>query len=131
MTPKQLSEIKARCEAATGGPWNEGPETMIGHVWVYAGNSPLMQPVSWNGWIGKKLRALKVFGIGLMRSDTLWRHSTETEDDFKVRVYKMERANSSFIAHARKDLPDCTAEIERLQGLLKVAKCPNCDGGAV
>ncbi len=26
------------------------------------------------------------------------------------------------------DLPDCTKEIERLRGLLKVAKCPNCDG---
>ncbi len=37
-------------------------------------------------------------------------------------------ANMLFLSGARSDLPDCIAEIERLQGLLKVAKCPNCDG---
>lgn len=117
MTPARLKEINARCEAATDGPWNEGPETMIGHVWVYAGASPLMQPVSWNGWIGKKLRNLKIFAIGIMRPDTVWQQLSEKNPDFKARTYAMERANADFIARARQDLPDCVAEIERLKGI--------------
>ncbi len=40
--------------------------------------------------------------------------------------YKMAKREGASLHYTM--VGDCIEEIERLQGLLKVAKCPNCDG---
>lgn len=77
MTPERIKAIKARCEAATEGPWTsceEGGAQIIGNedMIVVETSNPQMLGC-----------CVKPFNI-------------------------------DFIAHARKDLPDCLAEIERL-----------------
>ena len=39
-----LTELERLAEEATDGPWNTGPETGAGEVWVYCGNMPLAEP---------------------------------------------------------------------------------------
>ena len=96
MTPARLSQINARCEAATEGPW-EDFQSCQNAISIYFGDPP----------------------------QEICSYVTDAVScKFPVRI----RSNMNFIAHARQDLPDCLAEIERLKGLLKVAKCPNCDG---
>ncbi len=99
-----LKQIKARCEAATEGPWWKIVlpwRDCTTEPYVFAG--PTEEPHG-----------------GIPVADSPLHEAIESDID--------NEANMTFIAHARQDLPDCTAEIERLRGLLKVAKCPCCDG---
>ena len=82
MTLTRLKEIKARCEAATEGPW-------------------------WKRWTeNRKQRWIEA-------SDG--KRFIVVETKFMTPCAELDL---SFIAHARQDLPDCLAEIERLQGVL-------------
>ncbi len=98
MTPERIAEIKARCEAATEGPWDSfdpcdrecatycDPSGCKGHE---TGKHLLQGPEAYNF-------------------------------DAEIRVSVEDGA---FIAHARQDLPDCIAEIERLQKFEQCTKC--------
>ncbi len=92
MTPKQLAEIKARCEAASEGPWRFSMEREIYEADIFDSNDYL-----------------------LARAE--FYESKKQIDD-----------NANFIAHARQDLPDCTAEIERLQKACRMAYEGLCTG---
>lgn len=83
-----LSEIKARCDAATAGPWNVGGGT---------------QSSFYNG----KNAVILQSGRYVIADRAVYPDSS----DFNDQVF----SNMDFIAHARTDLPVCVAEIERLQ----------------
>ena len=82
MTPSRLAEIKARCEAASEGPWYENFSIQSGSQ-IVAADSPICL----------------------------------IQEGCTERGY----ANMLFLSGARSDLPDCIAEIERLQELVRVA----------
>ena len=103
MTPEQLAEIKARCEAATEGPWravrNTGVRNDGGYV-VFSKAKPSHYP---------------------------------GQDERHEREIGEWHANLDLIAHARQDLPVCLDEIERLQKVVDASKqccafeCDECD----
>ncbi len=96
MTPERLAEIKARCEAATDGPWLDRGNCLEGQIEGYHLDFAQITTVGFDS------------EIALISSDQL---ATEQQV-----------ANGDFIAHARQDLPDCMAEIERLQGIEKALR---------
>ncbi len=99
MTPDELNKIKARCEAATEGPWDDdGMYSARGA----ASNNYALDP-------------------RLNVSVVMAQHGGDVALINNLFPEKQQRANSSFIAHARKDLPDCIAEIERLRGAIQLA----------
>ncbi len=87
MTPDELKAIKARCKAATEGPWF-AIDVVVGdggkRTGVYANMEGPSNAIAY-----------------------CFRYDDDTVPD------------GIFIAHARTDLPACTAEIERLRGLVK------------
>ncbi len=82
-----IAKIKARYEAATGGPWTLETDS--------------------NGWIAVE--------------DWLGGHIFRFDEREHSGTVKVCLGDARFIAHARKDLPDCTEEIDRLQGLVENA----------
>ncbi len=93
MTPSRLAEIKARCEAATEGPWLVGHRLYDdGAVMCRCDAGPCTPDA--DGKIKGNLFNAN-YSIGNREND------------------------NSFVAHARQDLPDCIAEIERLRGLIE------------
>jgi len=114
-------KIEAAAKKATKGPWNIGPETMAGHVWIYASNFPLMEPVEWRGWIQRKAKELKVRILGTMRCDGVMRRSMagESESDYKQRCEQECRYNAEFIALTDPDtILELIAEIKAKDELL-------------
>ena len=92
MNQERFKEIRARCNAATGGIWDYSVDSVDGRP--------------------RTLAAIvdgEDFDIAIFEQ---WDASPYEEEMV---------ANADFIAHARQDLPDCTAEIERLQGMVKAA----------
>ncbi len=92
-----LKAIKARYEAATEGPWWKIVlpwRDCTTEPYVFAG--PTEDPHG-----------------GIPVADSPLHEAIESDID--------NEANMTFIAHARKDLPDCVDEIERLQALVKTA----------
>ena len=87
MTPERLAEIRARAEAATEGPWEATWEE--GDDWWSITGAPQR--------------------VG---ADGPWALCPEvaTSD-------ARDPADATFIAHARTDVPDLVAEIERLREL--------------
>jgi hypothetical protein len=99
MTPEEISEIEARAEAATPGPWegssafrwypHKDVEPLIGVLGPNDENAVCWVPDEWDQW----------------------------------------EANNSFIAHAREDIPKLMAEVRRqkkeiteVRGLLERAR---------
>ncbi len=116
MTPERLQEIKARYEAATGGEvFSFAPEDcQTKEAFLEATGTVWDETV-------KLYRVRPYYAIGY------------SEQGLGVIVAlcgngPKGKANSEFLAHSFQDLPDCHDEIERLQKLIQVAKCPNCDG---
>src|SRR5690554_5668574 len=93
-TPERHAEVKARCEAATKGPWVDRP-----HV----GNFPSGRFVIEAPSVENRL-------IAEMRYSAV----KESRADESV-------ANAEFITRARTDLPDALKEIERLTAELRDA----------
>ncbi len=88
MTPARLSQINARCEAATEGPWRA-----VGDVGV------------------------RNDGGYVIFSKAKPSHYLDQDERYEREIGEW-HANLELIAHARQDLPDCLAEIKRLQGVL-------------
>jgi hypothetical protein len=83
-----LEEIKARCEAATGGPWIIHPQRGCAE-----------------GDLGIFTRPETGYGLGV-----IWGSLAEYEDNAEN--------NAEFIAHAREDVPALVDEVERLRSQL-------------
>lgn len=110
MDEKRLQEIRARCEAATPGPWRWSVKARFHEIEIVApqnGTTTVMDFVRW-GMQNAQPRfndCSDAFG-GILR----------TWDEFeKGNTCNPEgNPNAAFIAHARRDIPDLLAEVERL-----------------
>ena len=92
MSRPDLEAINARCEAATGGDW------------TYSIDVETEKPCTlFSDFDGDEID-IAVFET--------WDATGYDEEML---------GNAQFIAHARKDLPDCTAEIERLRKACRMA----------
>jgi hypothetical protein len=96
MTGRELQEIKARCEAASPGPWVVGDIT---EATYYSGKNGVVS-------VGNRLVAYKG---GVDVNDL-------SEGDLQT------FADMEFIAAARSDIPALLAEVERLGKLLNLAR---------
>ena len=113
MTLEQLNEIKARCEAATEGSWYtiQGEFQFWPQYIATASSNYEQEPMRPDGANNK---------ICHFHRDRL---STALANCGPSLVtHKEETANAELLAHARKDLPDCLDEIERLQQELSLEK---------
>lgn len=97
MTRAALDAIRGRVEAATEGPWHS-------HDFGYAGEE---EPSS------------IVVHVGRFDHSDLRTHDTETAVAWMPRWEGQESDNATFIAHARTDVPDLLAEVERLRRLIE------------
>jgi hypothetical protein len=92
MTKEQRAAARARCAAATPGPWKRGLDSFVG--------------------IRINNRAYGGRGIPVL-------FRCQCEHDFGAMLPKQQReANIAFVAHARTDLPAALDEIGRLEALL-------------
>lgn len=101
MTNEQLAEIKARANAATAGPW-----TQMNGVNIFtdlgATNKNGVTADRNDGWCIADTSE----GLTFVDGELVEMESNEQWD------------NAKFIAHARQDIPNLIAEVERLQGAL-------------
>lgn len=86
MTPERIEQIKARVEKATKGPWA-----------VHGVDGTCVTSAEYD------------------ICSTCSEAEAEREDGYNVQYERME-ADAGFIAHARRDVPDLVAEVERLRG---------------
>ncbi len=94
MTYAQLFKIKRRAARATEGPWRFYNQPLRRQI----SNRRIIE-VQCNDWEGGPV----VQWSGFDDSD---------------RTMKQHCANAMFIAHARRDIPDLVAEVERLQAMI-------------
>lgn len=104
MTTERRASIKARCDAATPGPWKTGKDDFTKNI----------------------IEAAKDRGtIIVQRRDDYnmhWNSLIPIEQTF---------ADAAFIAHARQDIPDLLAEVERWQRVTRyLAKKLTHDDGS-
>jgi hypothetical protein len=93
MKRDRLHEIRGRASAATRGPWDTGPKTAAGYVWVYARWDPLLEPIH-----------------SLRRLFSVRRQEAFTVDDKDSWAQKA--ADADFIAQSRTDVPDLCDALE-------------------
>jgi hypothetical protein len=116
-----LDAIKARVEAATPGPWEAGD------VWAHKDTEPGSDECAWCPRLGPPV---KVFSYPHMTRHV---HRCEPCDrdlgrlisgpDAEHIVFSYDngferRENVEFVVHARKDIPELIAEVERLRAEL-------------
>lgn len=94
ITPERLAEIRERCENATPGPWGVGNETTIG-----LGVEQLSS--------GRFRCAATIAEV----TDELDREDFAAENGVEVAHAE---DDAFFIAHARQDVEDLLAEVDRL-----------------
>ena len=103
MTQRQLNEIRARCDAATAGPWDSGRYMCDwGFPFVCYIKTPQHDPELYGE------------GIELRYGGTVECFSKLYNDDKNRQC----SSDAAFIAHARADIPALLAEVERLRGLV-------------
>ncbi len=95
ITDKRLAAIKARCEAATAGPWKVGEGLLQNEAGLYVGPTRVV--------IEGKEREYAIASSGDVRN-------------------KDSHADGEFIAAARTDIPDLVAEVESLRRQLTTAQ---------
>jgi len=104
MKPERLAEIRARCEAATEGPWRvHGVDKHWDKHQAYykvRGSIP-----------GRKWQIADCRYVD---------HEEGCYDEGEA------AANANFIARARQDIPDLLAEVEALRAVFITSKCPAC-----
>lgn len=108
LTDEQIAALEAMEKAATQGEWNSGPETGAGHVWIYVGGEPLVEPTHFR---------LKAFSM--RRSPRIKEYKwvggvygrAASEDDF----WKQKVADAELIVAARNALPSLLAEVRALR----------------
>lgn len=106
-----LDAIKARCEAATPGPWANEPDTGAGRVWVRINHRGDFEPIwPWRGhW-------RRLFQVRTDRDRETW------TEDAKREVFAARARDGAFVAAARTDVPALVAEVERLRDELADAR---------
>jgi len=95
MTKQELDAIRARCEAASKGPWN------------YI-----------DSWKGDGSISHQGNAIAYLTYDDDWRdmeHRCENNNEPDGCLCDYALADGDFIAHARTDIPALLAEVEKLQ----------------
>ncbi len=115
LPPERLAAIKARCEAATPGPWkwvdSSGGRTWrrtLDHVYLDDGATISSSPVLEIKLCGSVDAIQQVDGYIVADDES-------GEDDL------------AFIARTREDVPALLAEVERLQAELAALKSPSPD----
>jgi len=98
MTQEELDAIKARCEAATAGPWHWSGD--------YPSDAPCPHGTDWTD-----------HGPDLTSSTD----PVITSSGYDASSLDVSDADAEFIAAARSDVPALLAEIERLEALLDEA----------
>ena len=109
-----IEQIKKRCEAATEGPWN---------IWggpAYAGGGEDLCIGAGKEW---------VVNMDHRISCAHDRHFEIDHCDICSGITEEQRFNAEFIAHARTDIPDLVAEVERLRGIVESAYAEGWDDG--
>lgn len=96
---KRLNEIRQRCERATKGPWSPGREDM--QSYDGATDQPFSSVYADDDRAGSHMGHKLPLVIARIDGKDI-----EAEE---------EKANARFIAHARTDIPDLLAEIERMK----------------
>lgn len=111
LTEDELKELEELADAATPGPWDSGPETAAGSVWVYHMGSPIFEPLRFIAGILGKLPLFRV------RSDTYtYQEWSPSEIDPKQdRFWKQKEADAAFVAASRGAVPKLIAEVRRLR----------------
>lgn len=102
---RRLEEIRARCEAATPGPWEFGQCGADGGTSGKASDKPDLDFVVVNAPPGEGSWDVVA---GVSRDDC-----GEDPD-----IFREVASNYHFIAHARQDLPDLLAEVLELRAVL-------------
>lgn len=94
ITDEQLAEIKARCEAATEGPWEYDERVRVAAVYSGERRNCFLD---WepNDWLSYYKFPVSAYG-------------EELTDEQRL-------ATMRFIAHAREDIPALLAEVDRLR----------------
>ncbi len=92
MTKTEHTRAKARCEAATGGPWEDSEEAVVGEC-------EYEQPAVWAETDSGEAQ-IAVIRVGLPGS----------------------AANGPFVAHARADLPAALDMLERAMAALRLVR---------
>lgn len=104
MTDEQLSEIEARANAATPGPWAAGVDHhYFGHAYI---NTP----------------------TDCYEIDDTARMNASAYDDER-RHHNQLDADAVFMAHAREDVPALVAEVRRLRTRLLTVDTVACNRG--
>ena len=91
----RIAEIKARCEAATRGPWEWNPENFKG---------------GWSGITGKD-------GVDVLFPN----HCNDGDDGYAWFEDIPNNKDADFIANAREDIPFLLGQIDRLKMMLDAA----------
>ena len=98
LTESDLSEIEARCEAATSGPWKMSPASAVSN-----------KPAS-------------VTALRMVRGHKRDRLETGTVCEITDRAGRFDDqldADAHFIAAAREDVPRLVAEVRRLRAIVE------------
>ena len=107
MTPERFKAIKARCEAATGDEWD----------WFDMGNVPILA-TRHHG----RLIVMDIVCKGMQSAQPRFAKRERYTGGIMYAADNIDidaHPDCQFIAHARKDLPDCLVEIERLESALR------------
>lgn len=104
MTKAELATIRARCDAATAGPWRwRDYETAVGLVGQICGESFILLP------------AVEFES----EPETDYRYCLKLREGFHMVDFRREHPDAEFIAHARTDIPALLAYIATLERVLE------------
>jgi hypothetical protein len=104
MTPEEMNDIEARCNAATPGPWEPGQGWLL--------KDGRSAPVNWPSWgaVGGTVAltglAAKQEHLGVTTHEAVHSPHVGANDS---------AADAAFIAAARTDVPALIAEVRRLR----------------
>lgn len=107
MDQKRINEIKARLAKATLGPWiHTSFDSGTEYVTMRDVGKGFLDPdkADASGSLGARVELHNVPAFEVLQGET------------EEKLEEEQRANAEFIAHARQDVEDLVAEIERLRG---------------
>lgn len=119
-----LDAIKARCAAATPGPWEAGDRYHLQGA-SHCGCLPAQGPLVWEGVTNINGTRMKAhlhrrdepwwpYGITARVKDGAYEAVLIETEEYGT----MRQADLEFVAHAREDVPALVAEVERLRDLI-------------
>ena len=112
-----LDALLALEAKATPGPWEHGPETGAGSVWVYKHGSPLAEPESPRGWLRSLKGRVKLF---MMRKRVVYGHyglrdAPPLSGNLGDPVWAQQEANAALIVAARNSLRPLVERVKELE----------------